>query len=111
MTSGQGVHPETITNDKLASYGAAVRELGPMGCHRPSGIRENNRAENSHLAIRRRERKQQTFKSQGSAQRFLAAHGPIYNTFNLQPHLIHRPTLRQFRAEAHRTSANATAAA
>lgn len=59
LLKNQGVHPETITTDKLASYGAAVRELGLKGVHRPGGMRENNRAENSHLAIRRRERKQQ----------------------------------------------------
>ena len=111
LLKNQGVHPETITTDKLASYGAAVRELGLTGCHRPGGMRENNRAENSHLAIRRRERKQQKFKSQGSAQRFLSTHAPIYNTFNLQPHLIRRPTLRLFRAEAYRTWDAATAAA
>jgi transposase-like protein len=74
-------------------------------------MRENNRAENSHLSIRRRERKQQKFKSQGSAQRFLSSHAPIYNTFNLQPHLIRRPTLRQFRAAAHRAWEVASAAA
>ena len=111
LLKNQGVHPETITTDKLASYGAAVRELGLTRCHRPGGMRENNRAENSHLAIRRRERKQQKFKSQGSAQRFLATHAPIYNTFNLQPHLIRRPTLRLFRVEAHQAWAAATAAA
>ena len=70
LLKNQGVQPETITTDKLASYGAAVRELGLTGCHRPGGMRENNRAENSHLAIRRRERKQQKFKSQGSARGF-----------------------------------------
>ena len=74
-------------------------------------MREKSRAENVHLAIRRRERKQQKFKSQGSAQRFLSTHAPIYNTFNLQPHLIRRPTLRLFRAEAYRTWDAATAAA
>ena len=67
--------------------------------------------ENSHLPIRRRERKQQKFKSRASAQRFLATHAAVYNVFNLQPHLIRRATLRKFRAEAHRTWAAATVAA
>jgi len=74
-------------------------------------MRANNRAENSHLPIRRRERKQQKFKSQGSAQRFLSSHAAIYNTFNLQPHLIRRSTLRQFRAAAHPAWTEATMAA
>ena len=74
-------------------------------------MRENKRAENSRFAVRRRERKQQKFKSRASAQRFLATHAAVYNVFNLQPHLIRRPTLRQFRAEAGRTWAAATAAA
>jgi transposase-like protein len=111
LLRNQGIHPETITTDKLASCRAAARVLGLTGRHRPGGMRENNRAENSHLVIRRRERKQQKFKSQGSAQRFLGTHGPIYNTFNLQPHLIRRPTLRRFRADAHQTWAAASAAA
>jgi transposase-like protein len=111
LLKNQGIHPETITTDKLASYRTALREFGLAACHQPGGMRENNRAENSHLVIRRRERKQQKFKSQGSAQRFLSAHALIYNTFNLQPHLIRRPTLRQFRAEAHQAWADATVAA
>ena len=111
LLKNQGIHPETIVTDKLASYRAAVRVLGLSSRHRPGGMRENNRAENSHLVIRRRERKQQKFKSQGSAQRFLSTHSAVYNVFNLQPHLIHRSTLRQFRAAAHRTWAAATAAA
>lgn len=111
LLKNQGIHPETITTDKLASYRAAARVLGLTGRHRPGGMRENNRAENSHLAIRRRERKQQKFKSQGSAQRFLTAHAAVYNTFNLQQHLIRRSTLRTFRAEAHQAWADATVAA
>ena len=111
LLKNQGIHPETITTDKLASYRAAARDLGLTNRHRPGGMRENNRAENSHLAIRRRERKQQKFKSQGSAQRFLASHAPIYNTFNLQPHLVTRPTLRRLRADAHQAWAEATVAA
>jgi len=111
LLKSQGVHPETIVTDKLASYRAAARELGLSGRHRPGGMRENNRAENSHLVIRRRERKQQKFKSQGSAQRFLSSHGPIYNAFNLQPHLVRRSTLRHFRALANDAWAAATIAA
>jgi transposase-like protein len=71
----------------------------------------NNRAENSHLPIRRRERKQQKFKSQASAQRFLATHAAVYNTFNTQPHLTARPVLRLLRSGAFRTWQMATVAA
>jgi transposase-like protein len=63
-------------------------------------LRKNNRAENSHQTVRRRERKMQRFKSAGSAQRFLSIHAAVHNTFNLQRHLISRSTLRIFRAEA-----------
>ena len=111
LLKNQGVHPELITTDGLTSYRAATRELDFGDRHRPGRLRENNRAENSHLPIRRRERKQQKFKSQGSAQRFLSTHAVVYNVFNIQPHLIRRPTLRRFRAEAHQTWAAATAAA
>lgn len=111
LLKNQGVRPEVIVTEKLASYRAAARDLGLTDRHRPGGMREKNRAENSHLPIRRRPRKQQKFKSRGSAQKFLATHAAVYNVFNLQPHLIRRPTLRHLRAEAHRTWAAATAAA
>ena len=106
-----GVHPDAIVTDKLVSYRAAMKVLNLQGRHRPGGMRENNRAENSHLMIRRRERKQQKFKSQGSAQRFLSSHGPIYNAFNLQPHLISRAGLRSLRRQANDAWAAATRAA
>ena len=97
--------------DKLASYGATAKELGLLNRHRPAGQPANNQAENSHLPVRRRECKQQRFKSQGSAQRFLSIHGAVYTTFNVQPHLISRPGLRILRAKAHEAWASATAAA
>ena len=106
-----GVHPESFTTDKLASYRAALRELHCSDRHQPGRMPDNNRAENSHLVIRRRERKQQRFKSQRSAQRFLATHAAVHNNFNVQRHLIRRSTLRLLRAEADRTWATATAAA
>jgi len=111
LLRNQGVRPEAIITDKLASYRAPARDLGLTDRHQPGGMRENNRAENSHLPIRQRERKQQKFKFRASAQRFLATHAAVYNVFNLQPHLIRRPTLRYLRAEAHRTWAAATVAA
>ena len=60
----------------------------------------NNRAEDSHQVVRRRERTMQRFKSAGSTQPFLSVHAAIHNTFYLQRHLISRSTLRKFRAEA-----------
>ena len=110
LLKNQGIHPEVIVTDGLTSYPAAMRILGCKDRHHPGRLRDNNRVENSHLVIRRRERKQQKFKSQGSAQRFLSSHGPIYNTFNIQPHLISRPGLRTLRAGAHQAWAEATAA-
>lgn len=68
LLRNQGVRPEAIVTDKLASYRAAATDLGLTDWHRPGGMRENNRAENSHQPIRRRERKQQKFKSRASAQ-------------------------------------------
>ena len=87
-----------MTN-KLKSYAAAFRKLG-LGARHKQGLRANNRAENSHQPVRRRERKMQRFKSPGSAQRLLNLHAAVYNTFNVQRHLISRSTLRTFRAEA-----------
>jgi transposase-like protein len=111
LLRSQGIHPETITTDKLTSYGAAVRELGLKGIHRPGGLQTNGRAENRHLPTRRRGRKQQKFKSQGSAQRFLATHAVVCNTFNLQEHLTRRSPFPTFRAAAHDAWAEAPATA
>ena len=67
----QGFAPDVLVTDKLRSYGAAKAELGLSARHEQC-LRKNNRAENSHQATRRRERKMQRFKSPGSAQRFLS---------------------------------------
>jgi putative transposase len=106
----QGFAPKLLTTDKLGSYRSAFRHLR-LTCPHEQGIRKNNRAENSHQAVRRRERKMQRFKSAGSAQRFLSIDAAVHNTFNLQRHLISRSTLRTFRAEATAEWREAVAAA
>ena len=106
----QGFAPAVVTTDKLRSYGAAFTEIGLTARHE-QGLRKNNRAEVSHQPVRRRERKMQRFKSPGSAQRFASMHSSVYNTFNVQRHLISRPTRRTFRAEAMAQWHAATAAA
>jgi transposase-like protein len=88
-----------VVADELRSYASAFRDIGLSARHE-QGLKKNNRAENSHLPVRRRERKLQRFKSPGSAQRFLSAHAAVYNTFNLQRHLISRRTQRTFTTEA-----------
>src|SRR5918911_467764 len=95
----QGFAPHVLVTDKLRSDGSAKTEIGLSARHE-QGWRQNNRAENSHQPVRRRERKLQGFKSPGSAQRFLSVHAAVYNTFNVQRHLISRRTLRRFRAAA-----------
>ena len=106
----QGFVPTVIVTDRLRSYSAALQLIGFSGRHE-QGLRANNRTENSHQPVRRRERKMQGFKSPASAQRFVSLHGAVYNIFNVQRHLIRRATLRQFRAEAHQAWDAATAAA
>ena len=96
--------------DKLGSYGAARRDLG-LSCRHEQGLRKNNRAENSHQPVRRRERKMQRFKSPGSAQRFLSMQAAVHNVFTLQRHLISRRTLPTFRTEAAQAWQIATATA
>jgi transposase-like protein len=109
LLRNQPVEPESIVTDGLGSYGSALDQLGLRHLHRAGRLRENNRAENSHLPIRRRERQQQLFKSQASAQRFLTTHAAVYNTFYTQRHLTSRRTLRLFRAQAHAAWAAAAA--
>ena len=91
----QGFVPCTFITDKLPSYGSALKDLGLAKYH-DFGGRKNNRAENSHLPVRQRERRMQRYKSARSAQRFLSTHATVCNTFNVQRHLISRKTLRQF---------------
>src|SRR5262249_53750071 len=78
----QGFMPKCLVTDKLRSYASAFRHMR-LTCRHEQGLRQNNRAENSHRAVRRREHKLQRFKSARSARRFLNMHAAVHNTFNL----------------------------
>ena len=102
--------PGRLITDGLRSYGAAAHDLGIASRHE-RGRSKNNRAENSHQPTRRRERKMQRFKRVGSAQKFLASHAAVYNTFNVQRHLTSARTHRKLRAAAMGAWREAVAAA
>ncbi len=91
--------PRVLITDKLASYGAAKREVLPSVEHRRhKGL--NNRAENSHQPTRERARRMRRFKSPGHAQRFLAAYGPIAAHFRPRRHRLTAAAYRQHRDHA-----------
>ena len=91
--------PRVMITDKLASYGAARREVMPAVEHRKhKGL--NNRAENSHQPTRRRERQMKRFKSAGQAQRFLSAHDGVSNLFQLHRHQVPAVQYRAARIQA-----------
>jgi transposase-like protein len=106
----QGFAPSRIVTDKLRSYPAAFRAIGLVAEH-DRGLRANNRAENSHQPVRRRERKQQRFKSPGSAQRFLSVQSATYNSFYHQRHLLKRPMYKELRTTSFEVWQSASVAA
>ena len=85
--------------DKLRSYSAAKREIAPGVKHRShKGL--NNRAENSHLPFRKRERAMQGYRSPGSLQRFVSIHSAIRNCFSVPARRRNALTIRYHRMEA-----------
>ncbi|ACL62873.1 IS6-like element ISMno6 family transposase [Methylobacterium nodulans] len=96
----QGMAPETWVTDKCPAYGAALREMKLSRVDHVQRKRANNRAESSHVPVRRREAKLQGFESPGSAQRVLSMPAATYNTFTVPRHLVSARTHRLFRAEA-----------
>ena len=61
--------PRTVVTDRLRSYGAAMREIGNED-RQEVGRHLNNRAENSHLPFRRRERAMSRFRRMSNLQKF-----------------------------------------
>lgn len=90
---------ETIVTDGLASYGAALKALGAIE-KREVGRWLNNRVENSHQPLRRRERAMLRFRRMRSLQKFAALHGSIHNHFNGQRNLTSRTVFKEHRSAA-----------
>ena len=90
---------EAIVTDGLKSYPSAMRELG-MEERREMGRWLNNRVENSHLPLRRRERVMQRFRRMKSLQKFASVHANVHNHFNSERHLTDRQTYKATRSAA-----------
>jgi len=92
-------NPAVIVTDKLRSYGAAMKVIGNAS-RQETGRWQNNRAENSHLPFRRRERAMLRFQQMRSLQKFVAVHPSIHNHFNQERHLYSRTNFKLNRAAA-----------
>jgi putative transposase len=90
---------EEFVTDRLRSYGAALDDLG-IRDRQETGRWANNRAENSHLPFRRRERAMLRFRRMGTLQLFAAVHASVHNLFNQERSLSSRTIFKQNRAAA-----------
>ena len=84
---------EEIVTDRLRSYGAALSNLG-IADRQETGRWANNRAENSHLPFRRRERAMLRFRRMRSLQKFAAVHASVLNHFNTERSLYSRSNFK-----------------
>jgi putative transposase len=91
--------PKIIVTDRLRSHGAALKELG-LEDRQETGRWLNNRAENSHLPMRRRERAMQRFRRMTSLQTFATVHSSVFNHFNHDRNLNRRDTFKETRTAA-----------
>ena len=90
---------DIFVTDKLRSYGAALRDLGAVD-RQETGRWMNNRAENSHLPFRRRERAMLRFRRMRTLQKFAAVHASVYNLFNTERGLSSRHLFKANRTVA-----------
>jgi putative transposase len=91
--------PERVVTDGLRSYAAAMHEIGNAD-RQEIGRWENNRAENSHLPFRRRERVMQRFRQMKTLQKFSSVHAQVNNHFSQERHLTGRQTYKDRRSAA-----------
>ena len=113
VLDGEARAPRVVVTDKLASYPPALKQVLPGVEHRRhKGL--NNRAENSHRPVRKRERTLQRFKPPAHAQQFLEPFSAVQNHFRPRRHLLpaeHYRQLRRTRFQQWRDAAQLEAAA
>ena len=91
--------PWTIVTDRLRSYGAAMKVIGNLK-RQDCGRWLNNRSENSHQPIRRREGAMAKFRDAKTLQKFASVHASIHNHFNQDRHINRRDIFKQNRSAA-----------
>ena len=92
-------NPQVIVTDGCPSYSAAMNKIGNQ--HRQEvGRHKNNRAENSHLPFRRRERAMLKFRRMRSLQKFVSIQSSVHNHFNHQRNIESRTRFKQLRNAA-----------
>ena len=87
LLKGLRMIPHTIVTDRLASYAAAKAVVLPTVAHLRRW-RQNNRVENSHQPVRRREGVLQRFKSWRHAGRFCSVFSVVCNQFRPGRHAL-----------------------
>jgi putative transposase len=92
-------HVQAVVTDRLRSYGAALREPG-ISDRQETGRWANNRAENSYLPFRRRERAMLLFRRSRTLQKFASVHASVSNHFNQERSLTSRASFKLNRAAA-----------
>ncbi|MEM8635369.1 MAG: IS6 family transposase [Pseudomonadota bacterium] len=92
-------NPQVIVTDRLASYGAAMKDIGNID-RQKVGRHLNNRAENSHLPFRRRERTMLRFRRMSHLQKFASMHFSVHNHFNHQRNIESRARFKSLRDAA-----------
>ena len=88
-----------IVTDKLRSYGAAMKVIGNID-RQETGRWLNNRAENSHLPFRRRERAMLRFRRMRCLQKFVSVRASVHDLFNQERHLYSRDNFKLNRTAA-----------
>jgi putative transposase len=92
---------QVVVKDRCYSYSAAMKVIGNAR-RQECGLHLNNRAENSQLPFRRRERAMLRFRRMRSLQKFVSIHSSVYNHFSFERYINTKIRFKQRRDAAFR---------